>query len=130
MPTPAAAARTLTTLVDGLAVQLHALHVLDRDQHDRLALSGAEFVAGPARWHARRLFRTSSARQPLIGTSQRGGAWERCYEGRAVLIHLRRASAQSGDRAKCPRRLSTWTTARVAAAEAPVTATCRLSNAP
>lgn len=43
---PATAARMLTALIDGLAVQLHALHVLNRDQHDRLALAGAESLLG------------------------------------------------------------------------------------
>lgn len=45
-PDPAAAARALTALVDGLAVQLHALHVIDRAEHDRLALAGAEALLG------------------------------------------------------------------------------------
>ncbi|WNV77817.1 TetR family transcriptional regulator [Geodermatophilus sp. DSM 44513] len=46
VPDPAEAARALTALVDGLAVQLHALHVLDRAQHDRLAAAGAEALLG------------------------------------------------------------------------------------
>jgi len=39
---PDDAARQLTAMLDGLAVQLHVLHVLYREEHDRVALVHAE----------------------------------------------------------------------------------------
>jgi AcrR family transcriptional regulator len=41
-PDPDDAARQLTAMLDGLAVQLHVLRVLRRDEHDRVALAHAE----------------------------------------------------------------------------------------
>nr|WP_297425013.1 TetR family transcriptional regulator C-terminal domain-containing protein [uncultured Actinotalea sp.] len=43
---PEDAARQLTALLDGLAVQLHVLRVLTPAEHDRVALAHAERLAG------------------------------------------------------------------------------------
>ncbi len=42
----AATARTLTAVLDGLAVQLFSLGLIDRAEHDRLALAQAEALLG------------------------------------------------------------------------------------